>query len=799
MTTTATPHATPNAKNEHDGLHFPHLSGRLEDRRLLTGRGTYTSDRNLPGQVHAVFLRADRAHARILAIDTAAALAMPGVLRVLTGEDIKAAGINSLPTQLPSNGRDGQPLLKPYRPALALGKVRFVGEPVVCLIAQTLRQAQDAVEAVQVDYEDLPVVARTADAMASGAEQLHDNVPGNRVFDYGAGDEAATDAVIKSAKKVVRLSLYNNRVVGSPMEPRAAIGNYDAARDQYTFYTVTQGVNLIRAQLSVVLGVGEEKIDIVAKDVGGGFGVRSNIQPEYPVLLLASKLLGHAVKWTSTRSEAFLSDEQGRDVHTSGEAAVDERGRILALRFDFITNLGAYCAPSGPFINMRATAPLTGVYDVPIACARNQFILTNTAPMAAYRGAGRPVMSAIIERLVNQIALELKLDPADVRRINMIPKDKFPYTLANSMVYDCGDPKSVMEDALKAANWSDKAAWDAKRKDARARGKLYGRGLATCIESTGAGGAPDQVELRFGKDGRISAYAVSHASGQGHETAYAQIVSAVLGVPVDHITLVEGDPAVRLKGNGTGGSRSTHGAGSVMNLAAIEVVKKGLALAADDLETAEGDLEFVDGNYRVKGTDRSVSLTALAQKLAPLGGGVHPLDTRTDSMVGATWPNGCHIAEVEIDPETGVVDFLSYIACDDAGVIINHQLVEGQMHGSVAQGSAQVLGEHAIYDAQTGQMLTGSYMDYPLPRAGFLPPITLLDHPVPTQTNSLGAKGVGEAGVTHSLPTLMNAINEALAQVGVSHFDMPATPARVWAAVQAARAGQPAALAVPQR
>jgi hypothetical protein len=292
MTTTATPHATPNAKNEHDGLHFPHLSGRLEDRRLLTGRGTYTSDRNLPGQVHAVFLRADRAHARILAIDTAAALAMPGVLRVLTGEDIKAAGINSLPTQLPSNGRDGQPLLKPYRPALALGKVRFVGEPVVCLIAQTLRQAQDAVEAVQVDYEDLPVVARTADAMASGAVQLHDNVPGNRVFDYGAGDEAATDTVIKSAKKVVRLSLYNNRVVGSPMEPRAAIGSYDAARDQFTFYTVTQGVNLIRAQLSVVLGVGEEKIDIVAKDVGGGFGVRSNIQPEYPVLLLAAKMLG---------------------------------------------------------------------------------------------------------------------------------------------------------------------------------------------------------------------------------------------------------------------------------------------------------------------------------------------------------------------------------------------------------------------------------------------------------------------------------------------------------------------------
>lgn len=776
------------------------LKGRLEDRRLLTGNGIFASDRNLPGQLHAAFLRSDRAHAELVAMDAGAALAMPGVRCVLTGEDIRAEGFHSLPTQLAFSGRDGRSLLKPHRPALAQGRVRYVGECVACVVADSPLAAQDAVEAIAVEYRELPAVVSAPQALEPGAPQLHANVPGNLVFDFGQGDEAKTAEVFAAAPRIVRLRLYNNRVIASPLEPRAAIGVYDARHDRYVLHSVTQGVTGLRSQLAGVLGVAIEKVDVVARDVGGGFGVRSNVYPEYCSLMLASKRTGRPVKWTSTRSEAFLSDEQGRDVICTGELALDADGRFLAMRFDFLTNLGAYCTPTGPFINSRVTAPMTGVYDVPIACARNRFVLTNTAPMAAYRGAGRPIMSSMVERLVAQAARELGIDPADIRRRNMIPKERFPYTIANGNVYDCGDPIGVLEDAIEAAGWKDAAAFERRREEARSRGRLLGRGLASCIESTGAGGNPDQVELRWttssAGEPRITLHAVSHSSGQGHETAFAQIVAAELGVPLESIELKEGDPSVRLIGNGTGGSRSTHGAGSVMKLAALEVVKKGLAFAADELEAAVADVEFSEGAYRVKGTDKRIALIALAKKLAVRG--PHPLDVRTESRIGPTWPNGCHIAEVEIDPATGSVGILSYIACDDAGNIINHQLVEGQMHGGLAQGSGQVLGEHAIYDPQTGQLLTGSYMDYPMPRAGLLRGITLLDHPVPTATNPLGAKGVGESGVTGSLPTLMNAINDALAQVGVEYFDMPATPARVWAAIQAARSGDGGALALEQ-
>jgi carbon-monoxide dehydrogenase large subunit len=774
------------------------LLGRLEDRRLVTGAGRYTSDRNLAGQLYAAFLRADRAHADIVSIDASAALAMPGVHAVLTGEDIAAAGFNSLPTQLAVNGRDGKPLIKPHRPALAQGKVRFVGECVACVVADSAVLAQDAVEALAVEYRDLPAVTRAAEALAAGAPQLHDNVPANRVMDFGQGNEEATTQAFARAAKVARLTIYNNRVAGSPLEPRSAIGDYDAKADRWTLYSTTQGVNGLRAQFAGVLGVTEDKVDIVARDVGGGFGMRSNVYPEYAAIALASKKLGRPVKWTGSRSEAFLGDEQGRDVVSTGEIAMDANGRFLAMRYDFHSNLGAYCAFTGPFISMRASAPITGVYDIPAAYIRNQFVLTNTAPIAAYRGAGRPIMSAITERLVNEAARVMGLDPAEIRRRNFIPRDKFPYKLVNDQVYDCGDPLGVMEDAAAAAGWNDKAAFDKRRAGARARGRLLGRGMASCIESTGAGGAPDEVELRFGKDGSVNLYTVSHSSGQGHETAFAQIVAGVLGMPLETVKLVEGDPAVRLLGNGTGGSRSTHGAGSVLKLGSDEVVKKGMALASEDLEAAEADLEFRDGAYRVKGTDKSVSLVSLVKKHAP-SSGPHPLDVKTSSKIGVTWPNGCHIAEVEIDPATGVVELQSYVACDDAGEIINHQLVEGQMHGGLAQGIGQVLGEHAMYDPQTGQLLTGSFMDYPMPRAGLLNGIKLVDHPVRTETNPLGAKGVGESGVTGSLPTVMNAILDALSSEGVSHFDMPATPARVWAAIQAARAGQPAALAVPQR
>jgi len=777
-------------------LHFPHITGRLEDHRLITGAGRFIADTNLPGQLYAVFLRSDRPHAVIRGIDSSAARAMPGVQAVLTGEDMKKAGLKSLPAALAVTGRDGKPLNNPFRPALAIGKVRYVGECVALVIADSAVIAQDASEAILADYEDLPAVTRAVDAMKPGAPQLHQTVPGNRVFDFGPGDEPGTAEIFRTAKKVVRLSIYNNRVIASPLETRGAIATYDPAKEYYQLYSCTQGVNGLRGQIAGVFGIGEDKLDIIGGDVGGGFGVRSQVYPEYCALLVAAKQLGRPVKWVSTRSEAFLSDEQGRDVVATGEVALDGNGRFLSMRFDFISNLGAYCAPTGAFVNSRVTACMTGLYDVPIAYARNQFILTNTAPMAAYRGAGRPILSAIIERLVNQAALELGMDPAELRRRNMIPPAKFPFTLVNGIVYDCGEPEATMNDALSAANWTDTAAFERRRAEAKARGKLLGRGLATCIESTGIGGPADEVVMKWKPDGGIQLYAVSYATGQGHETTYAQIVAGVLGVPVDSIRLKEGDPAMRLTGSGTGGSRSTHGAGGSMHVLANDVVKKGLALASDELEAAQADIEFRDGEYRVTGTDRKISLVALAGKFA--GQTPHPLDTKSNSKVGATFPYGAHIAEVEVDPDTGMVKVLSYIACDDAGTIINHQLVEGQMHGSLTQGAGQVLGEFAHYDPQTGQLLSGSYMDYPMPKAGFLGNITLLDHPVPTATNPLGAKGVGEAGVTGSLPTLMNAILDALRPVGVTHLDMPATPSRVWTAIQAAKAGKPAAMAVPQ-
>jgi|SRR5579871_1915186 len=768
------------------------MKGRLEDRRLVTGRGLYTADRRLPGELYAAFLRADRAHARIVSIDSGAARAKPGVQLVLTGEDVRAAGAGSLPTQLAVTGRDGQALIKPFRPVLAQEKVRFVGECVACVVADSVETAQEACEELVVDYEDLPVVTTAEQALAPGAPQLHDNVPGNRVMDFAQGDEASTDEVFRSAPKIVRLSLYNNRVVANPLEPRAAIADYDAARDHYSFYSPVQGVTNMRAQLCSTLGIAPEKLDVMAQDVGGGFGVRSNAHPEYCTLLIAAAKLRRPVKWTGTRSESFLSDEQGRDVVSHGALALDQQGRFLAMRFDFITNLGAYCAPTGPFINSRVTACMTGVYDVKVAYARNQFILTNTAPMAAYRGAGRPIMSSILERLVTKAAREIGMDEAELRRRNMIPRSAFPYKLVNGNVYDSGDPIGVLDRAIAAARWTDKAAFERRRSEAKARGRLRGRGMACSIESTGAGNpAGDQGAIRFNNDGTVGVFAVSHSSGQGHETAFAQIVAGVLGIPMERIKVREGDPTVKLVGNGTGGSRTTTGAGSVMLVGAREAVQKGMSLASETLEAAEPDIEFADGTYRIRGTDRSVGILDLARKYPGR------LDVLSHVTIGVTYPNGCHIAEVEVDPATGQVELKSYVACDDAGNIVNHQLVEGQMHGGLTQGIGQVLGEHSIYDPATGQLLTGSFMDYPMPRAGFLHDVELLDFPVPTPTNPLGVKGVGESGVTGSLPTLMNAISDALALAGVTAFDMPATPARVWAAIQAAKAGHPASMAVP--
>jgi carbon-monoxide dehydrogenase large subunit len=754
------------------------LKGRLEDQRMLTGQGRYVSDWNLPGQAYAHFLRSDRAHAEIVSIDKEAALRSPGVIAVFTGEDLKS--LKSLPAALPAKGRGGTELINPGRPALAQGRVRFAGDAVALLVADTPTAAQDAADLIAVEYRDLPAVVTAQQAVAPGAPLVHDSVPGNVVLDFESGDEARTRAALESAARIVKLSVDISRVVGNPMEPRACLAAYVPAEGMYHLYTCTQGAPIMRNQLSAVLGVPPEKIRVIAEEVGGGFGVRFNLYPEYCAALYAAKALGRPVKWTGTRSEVFLADEQGRDVVSHGELALDAGGRIVGMRFDMLANLGAYLAPTGPFINTIGIVNcLSGVYDVQAAYARIRLALTNTAPMAAYRGAGRPIMSYAIERLVEHAAAELEVDPAEFRRKSFIPKSAFPYRIAAGFEYDCGDFSGVLDKALAAADWNGFAA---RKAEARKRGRLRGRGMSTYIEATGAGFAPqDEVQVRWNDDGGLTLYAPTHSHGQGQETTFAQLVSGVLGVPLESIRLRTSGPEFYLAGNATGGSRSLLAVGSVLMLAAQEMVKKGLSLAAEELEAAEADIEFVRGRYRIEGTDRSISIQNLARSRAG------ELDIAYANKFGATFPNGCHIAEVEIDPETGETQVASYVVCDDAGNIINHQIVEGQLQGGVTQGAGQVFSELAVYDQESGQLLTGSFMDYAMPRAGLVGELKLLEYPVPTRLNPLGAKGVGEAGVTGSLPALMNAVVDALRSAGVKRFEMPATPQRVWQALQSSK------------
>jgi aerobic carbon-monoxide dehydrogenase large subunit len=767
--------------------------GRLEDERMLKGAGRYVADWSLPAQTYGHFLRSDHAHAQIVSIDAAAALAMPGVIAVLTGEDVATAGHKPMPAAAPMKGRNGAEQKATPRYSLARGRVRYVGEPVALVVAESAAQAQDAAEAVLVEFRELPVVVTAQDALAAGAPQLHEEAPGNLVLDYTGGDEAATNAAFAKAARVVKLAAYHSRVVGNPMEPRAAMGSFDPASGIYYLHATTQGVGPMRGQLSQMLGVPPERVRVVAEEVGGGFGVRFNAYPEYGALLLAAQKLGRPVKWVGSRAEVFLADEQARDIFHRGELALDASGRILGMRFEYLANLGAYVAFTGSFVNtMNMVNVISGVYDVQAVHVQGRLVLTNTVPTAAYRGAGRPVASYALERLIDQAAHEIGMDPAEFRRRNLVPKAKFPYKIVSGFEYDCGDFEGVLAQATKEADW---AGFEARRAESATRGKLRGRGIATYIEATASGGfAPyDQAVITWEKDGSVTLRTASHNHGQGHETTFAQIVAGVLGIPMHKIRLRTSEPDFNLVANPTGGSRTLHGLGSAMFLAAQEIVKNGLDLAAEELETSKADLEFAEGEYRIKGTDRSIAITALALK--------HPgkldLDFKERPKVGSTFPNGCHIAEVEIEPETGEVEIVSYLACDDAGNIINHQIVEGQMQGGITQGAGHIFSEQAVYDA-SGQLLTGSFMDYAMPRPGLVGGLRVTEHPVPTKTNPLGAKGVGEAGVTGSMPCLMNAVIDALRQAGVTHFDMPATTQRVWQAIREAKAGRPGALAVPQ-
>jgi carbon-monoxide dehydrogenase large subunit len=774
-------------------ISFGQQKGRLEDARMLTGRGRYVSDWTLPGMAWGHFLRSDRPHAKIVSIDPSAALAMPGVIAVITGEELVKAGLKPIPAAAPFKSRDGSEQKPASRLSLAHEVVRHVGEPMALIVAETQAQAQDAAEAVAVEFEDLPAVVTAEQALAKGAPQLHPGAPGNLVLDFEGGDAAATEAAFAKAARVVKLRAYHTRVVGNPMEPRAAMGSYDPKEDRYYIHATTQGVGPMRAQLSAVLGIAPDKMRVVAEEVGGGFGVRFNAYPEYGALLYAAKKLGRAVKWVGTRSEVFLGDEQARDIVHAGEMALDAGGRILGMRFDYLSNLGAYLAFTGAVVNtVGLVNVICGVYDVQAVHVRGRLVLTNTVPTAAYRGAGRPVASYALERLVDEAAREIGMDPAEFRRRNMIPKAKMPYKLVSGFEYDCGDFEAVMDTALKAADWK---GFEERRKSSEKSGKLRGRGIATYIEMTAPGGfAPyDQAHVTWEDDGSVTLRTASHNHGQGHETTFAQIVSAVLGIPMEKVRLRTAEPDFDLTANPTGGSRTLHGLGSAMLLAAQEIVKKGTDLAAEALESSAADIEFSKGSYRIKGTDRSITISALAKKYP----GKLDLDFKDRPKVPGTFPNGCHVAEVEIEPETGNVEVARYVACDDVGNIINHQIVEGQVQGGVSQGAGHIFSEQTVYDA-SGQLLTGSFMDYAMPRAGIVAGMKVVDHAVPTATNPLGAKGVGEGGVTGSMPCLMNAVMDALQREGVKRFDMPATQERVWAALQAAKAGKPAAFAIAE-
>ena len=752
---------------------------RREDARLITGQGRYTSDWNLPGQLHAAFLRADRAHAEILRLDFSRALAHPGVKAVFTGEDARAAGFKSLPNIVNYPGKGGQQMKKPHYPVLATGRVRFVGEPVAMIVAETAAIAEDARDLIEVEYRDLPTVAGFDAAVAAGAAQLHDGVPGNLAFEFESGDEAAVTAAFNRAKHTSRLTVESQRLSGNMLEPRACLVAFDAASGSYSLYVPLQGVGGMRGQLALVSGVDKNKLVIATQDVGGSFGVRGPAYPEYFATMLAARSLGRPVKWVGTRSESFMSDFHGRALSLTGEIALDAQGKFLAIRFDDRADLGAYGAAFGAFIATRnLTITLGGVYRVPALYARTRLAYTNTSPVSAYRGAGRPDIAYAIERLVDHAAREHGFDPIELRRQNFIPREAMPYQTPNSGIYDSGDFEAVMDDALKRADW---AGFPGRLARAKRAGKLRGIGIATYLEAGGGGAAPkDQVAVAFDPNGAMTLYAVTHSSGQGHETVFPQIVAEALGIESAHIRFHPSPPPADLVGNGTGGSRGVLGTGSAFHALGQKLIELARPHAAVLLGVPEHRLSYAGGKFDAGRS--SIGFVELARKLA--GTKPHPLDTTAEGVYGTSYPNGCHIAEVEIDPETGAASIVRYTAVDDLGHVVNAALVEGQVHGGVVQGAGQVFGEHAVYDPGTAQLLTGSFMDYVMPRADWLRDIEVHDHPVPTPTNALGAKGVGESGCSGSLPALVNAAMDALRPLGIKHLDMPLTPSRVWAAIQ---------------
>jgi carbon-monoxide dehydrogenase large subunit len=758
---------------------------RFEDFRFLTGVGRYVDDFTRPGQVHAHVLRSPYAHAAIERIDTTAARDGSGVLGVFTEADLRADNIGPLPCIAQVNTVD--PMIVPPRYALARARVRHVGDPVALVVAETRDLARDAAERIAVEYRPLDAVVDAAAALLPGAPAIWDEAPENLSYRFQRGDEAATRVAFAAAAHIVEIELVNNCLVPTPIEPRAAIGNYDAATGRFDLLLTGQGVHSIRNQLAeAVFRTPAERIQLAAPDVGGGFGMKNFLYPEWVLVLWAARRLGRPVKWVAERSEEFVSGAQGRDNHTKARLALDEDGRFLALDVSTVANLGAYLSSNGPgsSTNSPATA-MGGVYAIPAVFMDVRGAFTNTVPIDAYRGAGKPEANYLIERLIDIAARRIGADPVSLRRRNMIAA--FPYRSALGMTIDCGRFAANLDDVLAQAHDSD---FSARRAEAAARGRLHGLGVG-CFLETARGTPNEAAEIRFDPDGRVSLILGTQSNGQGHETSYPQIAASLLGLPPERFRLVQADTRLVQRGAGHGGARSMHQGGTALAKAAQMVIEKGRKVAAGLLQADSAEIVFAEGRFTVSRTERGIDLSAVARAAADpanLPEGMAPgLDSSVYNMLDVfTFPNGCHIAEVEIDPETGIVTLERYSAVDDYGRLINPLLTAGQVQGGVAQGIGQALLEHTVYEPASGQLLSGSLMDYALPRAEDLPPFDITLAELPTSANPLGVKGSGQAGCIAAPQTIINAVVDALAPLGIDHIDMPATPERIWRAIRAA-------------
>lgn len=761
---------------------------RKEDATLLRGKGRYSDDFNLPHQAYAWIVRSSHAHGHIRGIDTSAAKTMPGVLGVWTGTDLTAAGYGPFLCGLPLKSRDGTPLLQTNRTALMTDKVRYVGDPVAFVVAQTLTQARDAAEAVAVDIEPLPAVTDPEEAARPGAPLLYDHIPGNVALDYHYGDTEKVEAAFAKAAHVTRLDIINTRVAVSPMEPRAALASYDKASGRYTIQMPTQGVAGNRTMLKNILKVEPDKVRVLTANVGGSFGMKNANYPEYVCILHAAKELGRPVKWTDERSTSFLSDSHGRAQKIHAELALDAHGHFLAVRLAGYGNLGAYIGGVGPGpLSLNTGKNLASVYRTPLIAVDIKTVLTNTTLMGAYRGAGRPEANYYMERLIDRAADELGIDRLALRRRNFVKSAQMPFAAASGVTYDSGDFQAIFVKALEA---SDYARFQKRRRESKKAGKLRGIAVGSYLEAT-APPSPELGKIVFPADGSVRLITGTLDYGQGHATPFAQVLSAELGVPFERIRLEQGDSDIVHTGGGTGGSRSITASGMAIVEAARLVIEKAKRAAAHVLEASESDIVFGNGRFTIAGTDRSIDVIELASHLrqskVPEGVPASLDVDHTSGAVPSAFPNGCHVAEVEIDPQTGQVQVVRYTAVNDFGTVINPMLVAGQLHGGVAQGIGQALMECIRYD-ESGQPVTGSFMDYALPRASDIPAMAVGHHPVPAKTNPLGTKGCGEAGCAGSLSTVVNAAIDALSEYGIRHIDMPLTPERVWLAIQAARA-----------